>query len=82
MSTPTATRCVLLGRLSPELTDWREEFTTPLMQKAILRTVKEALAAQGAELETDEPSARWHQDGNLVPDRTPGSTPCWVWWVK
>ena len=82
MTTQTPTRAVLLGRLSPQLTDWREEFVTPLMQEAIVRTVRDAVRAQGAELEGDEPSARWRKNGVLVNDTTIGATPCWVWWVK
>jgi len=82
MSAPTKARFVMLGRLSPQTEDWEEEFHAPLMREALLRTVRDALSAQGAELESTTPSARWHKNGDLVNNTEPGSTPCWVWWVK
>lgn len=82
MTSPTKVRFVAMGRLTLQPVNWELEFVTPMMREAVLRTVKESLAEQGAELAQEEPEAAWHKNGRLVNDTTVGAMPCWVWWVK
>lgn len=78
---------VMLGRLTPRVTDWEQEFYTPLMREALVRTLKDELARHVTtsgiwRLSEETPEARWQKEGRICREATDGATPCWVWWAE